>query len=234
MIIHLVASAGIQLQITDNILLGAIFRTPGVRLFHNAWIYYDFMMNKEDTVISVSLIDSNSVFEYKQPAQFSLGLSFYKQRWSFELDLNLYQGFGKYTVLRSKENALSKTINGTDDTTVLESALPDYFYDNEVVINAAIGGDYRITEHLRLHAGFCTDFSPVNPENSNSFRSIDLFNITFGISAGRRNFTGALGIRFNFGSSDSFFTGEDILNNPVCTRLIFRSFSLIWAITLGG
>lgn len=233
-IIHLAASAGIQLQISDNIQFGAIFRTPGARLFHNSWIYYDFMMHKGDTVMSVSLRDTSAVFEYKQPAQFSLGLSYSKERWSFELDLNLYQGFGKYTVLRSSENAIGETIDGNNGTLVSEIPFPNYFYDNEAVINAAIGGDYRITEHLSLHAGFCTDFSPVNPENSNAFRSIDLFNITFGISANFRNFTGALGTRVNFGSSDSFVTGKNLLEDPLSTRLIFRSFSLIWAVTLGS
>lgn len=233
-IIHLVASAGIQLQITDNILFGALLRTPAVRLFHNAWIYYDFLMHKEDTITSIYLRNTSAVFEYKQPAQFSFGLSYSQDRWSFELDLNLYQSFGKYTVLRSDENAISETFNETDGTTVSEIPFPNYFYDNEMVINAAIGGNYRITEHLSMHGGFCTDFSPENPDNSNVFRSIDLFNFTFGASAGRRNFTGALGIRFNFGSSDSFMTGENLLDNPLSTRLIFRSFSLIWAVTLGG
>lgn len=233
-IIHLTASAGIQLQITDIIQFGATFRTPGVGLFRNAWIYYDFMIHKEDTVISVSLRDTSAIFQYKQPAQFSFGLSYSKDRWSFELDLNLYQGFGKYTVLRSNENAISETFNETDGTIVSEIPFPNYFYDNEMVINASIGGNYQITEHLRLHGGFCTDFSPVNPVNTNIFRSIDLFNFTFGVSAGRRNFTGALGIRFNLGSSDSFVTGENLLDIPLSTRLIFRSFSLIWAVTLGS
>jgi len=233
-IIHLAASAGIQLQITDNILFGALLRTPAVRLFHTAWIYYDFLMHKEDTITSIYLRNTSAVFEYKQPTQFSFGLSYSKDRWSFELDLNLYQSFGKYTVLRSDENAISETFNETDGTTVSEIPFPNYFYGNEMVINTAIGGNYRITEHLSLHAGFCTDFSPVNPDNSNVFRSIDLFNFTFGASAGRRNFTGALGIRFNFGSSNSFVTGENLLDNPLGTRLIFRSFSLIWAVTFGS
>jgi len=233
-ILHLAVSAGIQLQITGNIRFGVMLRTPGIRLFHNGWIYYDIIMNKEDTVLSVYLRDTNAVFEYKQPAQFSFGLSYFKDRWSFELDLNLYQGFGKYTVLRSNEIAISETFNGTEGTTVSEMPFPDYFYDNETVINTAIGGSYRITKHLSLHSGFCTDFSPVNPKKSNIFRSIDLFNITFGVSGGLRNFTGALGARFNFGTSYSFVTGEDLLDNPISTRLIFRSFSLIWAVTLGS
>lgn len=233
-IVHLTTSAGIQLQITDNIMFGAMFRTPGVRIFRNGWIYYDFIMYKEDTVMSVSLRDTNAVFDYKQPAQLSFGLSYSKNRWSFELDLNLYQGFGNYTVLRSNENAISETFNGAGGTTSSEIPFSNYFYDNETVINTAIGGSYQITKHLSLHSGFCTDFSQVNPKKSNIFRSIDLFNITFGVSAGLRNFTGALGIRFNFGTSSSFVTGEKLLENPISTRLIFRSFSLIWAVTLGG
>ncbi len=233
-VLHLAASAGIQLQLTDNILFGITFRTPGAKLFNNAWIHYDFMMYKEDTVMSVSLRDTGAVFEYKQPAQLSFGLSYSKERWSFELDLNLFQCFGKYTVLRSDENAIVETFNGTDVTTVTEMPFPNYSYDNKMVINTAIGGDYRISEHLSMHIGFCTDFSPVNPAYSNTFRSINLFNITFGVSAVFKKFTGALGTRFNFGSSDSFITGKSLMDSPPGTRLLFRSFSLFWAVTLGS
>ncbi len=233
-ILHLAFSAGLQFQLTDNILFGAMFRTPGIMLFRSAWIYYDLLKYSNDTTISVSLRDTSAVFNYKQPAQFTFGLSYTSLKWSVELDFNLYQGFGKYTVLRSDDQAISESFNPAEGTTISYRSFPQYFYHNETVINAALGGDYRINEHLSLQAGFCTDFSPVNPHNSNIFRSIDLFNITIGASTSFRRFTGALGFRFNFGSSDSYITGKELLENPIRTRLIFRSFSLIWAITLGS
>ncbi|HEX3019768.1 MAG TPA: hypothetical protein VHP36_05685 [Chitinispirillaceae bacterium] len=232
--VHLGVSAGVQYRLTDDIQIGAMLRSPGIRLYRNAWIYYDLLKINNDSSISISVIDSNAIFEYKQPAMFSAGVALIKRNWSIELDLNIYQGFGKYTLLRSNEEAIIGRLNSDEEMTNSAQSFPEYFYDNKLVINAAFGGDYRITKHLSLQSGFCTDFSPVQQDNSNAFRSINLYNITFGISTGFKNFTGAIGTRFNFGSSDSYLIGEALLPEPVKTRLIFRSFSFIWAITLGS
>lgn len=228
---HLVFTAGLQYEISDKIITGLMIKTPGIRLWKIASIFYETLMSQEDSSTSMSFRDEDVSFNYRFPFQINIGTAYQKTKWSIEIDLNYYMGTGKYTLLESDQNALVLESRFGATTQRRSIPFPEIVYDNRSVFNVSIGGNYHITEKFWIQAGGFTDFSPVDQEQSTVFRSINLFGTTLGVSYVSNNFTGAVGIRFNFGSSKNFSIIEA---SPIDTKVNLRSLALNWAVTFGG
>ena len=66
--------------------------------------------------------------------------------------------------------------------------------------NVAVGGNYRLSPSLRVHAGFASDVSPVDDQAQSIFRKVDLSRFTTGVSLTGQRLSGSLGIGYSVGS----------------------------------
>jgi long-subunit fatty acid transport protein len=95
------------------------------------------------------------------------------------------------------------------------------------VTNVAVGGNYRLTTSLRVHAGFASDVSPVDDQAQSTFRKVDLSRFTTGLSLTGPRLAGSLGIGYSSGSG----TREAIGSTSGETRFTVKTVNVLFGLS---
>ena len=197
-------AAGAQYQLTPEILLGAIARSPGLDLFRSGEFSYDALGHLGGQTASLAFFDPDPRFDYQLPFQASIGAALEKERFQIEVDVNFAAGGSPYDLFTSERTAtLIYDDGGGHEPTVTQVPFEDVISENEAVVNVAVGGSYALTKNKvwTLHFGFNTDCSPVG-EADRYFSHVDLYGLTAGISGSVQGFTAALGFNYQFGNAN--------------------------------
>jgi len=220
-------AAGAQYQLTPEILLGAIARSPGLDLFRSGEFSYDALAHSGIRTGSLAFFDPDPRFDYKLPFQAAIGAALEKERFQLEVDVNFAAGSSPYDLFTSERTATQILDDGLGDPPVVtEVPFNDVISENEFVVNVAVGGSYALTKNKvwTLHFGFNTDFSPVGDADE-YFSRVDLYGLTAGISGSVEGFTAAVGFNYQWGNANDVPLA-DVLDSD----LSVKSWAIIYSV----
>jgi long-subunit fatty acid transport protein len=206
-------SGGVQWDATARIILGARVVAPGIRIMGSTRM----------------TLDDKATFDYKRPAEASVGAAYHTSKIELELDVHYYGAINSYELYSSDSTGTLTTVDNTGTPTVTNPPFVATVNSARAVTNVAVGGHYRLSQSLRVHAGFASDLSPVDDETQSIFRKVDLSRFTTGLSLTGQRISGSLGIGYSFGSGTREFlgpaTGETRLNIKTVNVLFGLSFA---------
>ena len=196
-------AAAAQYQLTPEILLGAIARSPGLDLFRSAEFGYDALGHFGAATASLAFFDPDPRFDYKLPFEASIGAALEKERFQIEVDVSFASGSSPYDLFTSERMATLIVDDGSGNPPIrTQVPFQDVVSENEAVVNVAAGGSYALTKNKvwTVHFGFNTDFSPVGDADK-YFSRVDLYGLTAGISGSVEGFTAAVGVNYQWGDA---------------------------------
>jgi long-subunit fatty acid transport protein len=143
-------------------------------------------------------------------------LAYKLDRGEVEVDVSYHGASDPYAIYQSAVTGTQTILTGGVPTTTTPSMAPleDEWHS---VTNFAVGGNYRLNERVRMHAGFYTDASPVSDPASSFFRKVDL--------------TGSLGLGYSSGKSDPLTVTDAATGISSETRLTVNSLRAAYAIS---
>lgn len=227
---HAVGQLGAQVDLTDALGLGVMVRSPGLRLSGSSGLFATAGDYRGDGFEDVTFIDGAADFDYRLPFSLGAGVAYRFARGAIEADVRYYGESTSHALFESDATGLHNVSSGTGTTTTAVGLRPTPNAWRDVV-NVAVGGNFQVTDELRVHAGFNTDRSPVADPETSMFRQIDLLGFSTGVSFTLWQFVGTLGLGYSTGESDATAVAEDASGAPVSTTLKVSSFRVSYAIT---
>jgi hypothetical protein len=201
---HLVPSAAFQWEATDWLALGGMVSPPGLRVVRGGSLTLQAITNSASSTANVTqqigFRDTGAVFNYVIPAEVSFGFALHFGPVEVELDGHWFLGTGPYDVVSSSVPVFTvNSTNGTNPATTV-SNFPTQVWGTRSVLDLNLGGHYKVSNLVTLHAGFYSDHSPGNLP-SNIYRAISLYGVRGGISFTSASISGSVGLGYEFGSS---------------------------------
>ena len=195
----MLGSIGVQVDLGDGWSAGAAFQTPTVRLWDEGTLSlvgstHDGTSRSDDYGIYTEDVRADNYI----PWQLAAGIGrTVPGKWGFALDA-IYHPSRDFDFMRWS----------------IDGEHADYAKHLHSVLDASIGGEYFITEHYPIRAGFYTAFSATRvPENPNAAEfetsDIDVYGVTFSVGHKGDNMSLNLGLDYAFGQGHDLGTGED-------------------------
>src|SRR5262245_7429294 len=222
-------TGGVQYQATPEILLGALVRTPGLRLFRSGEFGLDAVAHSGDATASLSFFDPKPTFNYKLPFQATAGAAWVCSRFQLEVDVSFFSGTSAYELFSSERSAISIFDDGNGGPPVVQQVpFNPVITDNRAIVNVALGGSYALTANQVwvLHYGFHTDFSPVGDQDD-FFSKVDTYSVTLGVSGSVAGFTAAVGVNYLFGDANNVPLA-DILDSDITIKSVAIIYSVAY------
>jgi hypothetical protein len=196
-------AVGVQYDLSPEIQLGALVRTPGFTVVRNGTYTVDAIATLPEATATLSFFDQDIRFNYKLPFEVVAGGAYVRDRFELELDVKFYTGNSAYNLFETQKQAT--LINtGTPGTPPIVTLVPvsNIVTDARAIVNVAVGGHFTLTQNKawKLHFGFNTDMSPLGDEDQ-FFAPVDLYSFRVGVSGETQHFVGSLGIQYAFGSA---------------------------------
>lgn len=222
-------SGGVQWDATSRIILGARVVAPGIRILGGTRMTLETSQFTSPTSTDLVFRDNEATFDYKRPLEASVGAAYHTSSIELELDVHYYGAINSYELYSSDSTATLTTVDSTGTPTVTNPPFIATVNNARAVTNVAVGGHYRLSQSLRVHAGFASDLSPVDDEAQSIFRKVDLSRFTAGLSLTGQRLSGSLGLGYSVGSGTREFlgpaTGETRLNIKTLNVLFGLSFA---------
>ena len=222
-------TAGAQYQVTDEILLGAVARSPGIDLFRSGEFSSDALAHQGSQTASLAFFDPNPHFDYKLPFQASVGAAIVKDRFQAEVDVLFAAGSSPYDLFTSDRTATLIFDDGGGGTPIVSQVpFTPVISENRAVVNVAAGGSYVFSQNRvwTVYLGFNTDFSPVGDADQ-YFSRVDLYGITGGVSGTVAGFTAAVGVNYQWGDASNVPLA-DILDSNISVDAISVIYSIAY------
>lgn len=217
-------SGGMQWDATSRISLGARVVAPGIRITGSTRMTLETSQFTSPTSTDLVFRDDKAVFEYKRPLEASVGAAYHASSMELELDVHYYGALNSYELYSSDSLGTLTTVDNTGTPTVTNPAFIATVNSARAVTNVAVGGHYRLSQSLRVHAGFASDLSPVDDEAQSIFRKVDLSRFTTGLSLTGRRLSGSLGLGYSVGSGTREFPGPATGD----TRLTIKTVNVLF------
>jgi hypothetical protein len=193
---------GVQYDLTPEISLGALARSPGVTVIRSGSYTIDAISTIPPSVSALSFFDPEIRFNYKLPFEFVAGAAYKTNRLELELDGKLFTGYSPYNLFQTTQTAILIESDAPGiPPTVTRVPVANILTESKTIVNVAVGGSYYLSDKKvwRIHFGFNTDFSPVGDDDQ-FFDQVNLYAFRAGISGETRHFVGSLGVQYSFGS----------------------------------
>ncbi len=226
-----VFTGGAQWDLSEQFRFGAFAASPGVRITGSSRISYDQTRMTGTSFEDAHFRDPEARFEYATPFRAGAGIAWVGERGAVEVDVHTYGSQDEFDLYQTDLPGYIRTTDPAGVPTTTEVTLAPLTNSWDAVTNVSVGGSWRLTELMRVHAGFGTDQSPVGDETRPLFWNIDLFNATTGISIEGEKFSGSVGLAYSGGSSDPVEVIEPESGNIVESKLSVRSLSLAYALS---
>lgn len=227
--VTMLAQAGIQFMVTDNLCLGLTVRSPtfgtfyssvSILMFQNSYLE-DMDGNPLVTVDEpgwVDRIETEDVeMNYQLPLMVALGASYsVPESFAVALDVSLYLSQGAYALFDGKV-VYPKDPMGNDIVDEQRLLDPSEERQTSLVVNANLGAEFNFTKEYMGRVGFFTNFSTVDQEfYDNQFNRPDAvvlpalyrFGVTLGFGMIGEKSTTSFGINYVVGIGDTFGLSE--------------------------
>ena len=228
---NLTGTLGVQWDATENIVVGAMMRTPGLKIIQSGSLTYQNVDNRSTPWNQTFFTDREATFDYRLPLDVNVGVAWRSKAFEAEFDLRYHSAISEYTLLASdKPIAVTTTDPATGLPVYSTQPFPGVTNGARTVWNFALGGRYNLNEVWSFHGGFFSDASPTNAAGANLFRSVDMYGITAGAKIRGDHLSGSFGLGYSWGSSPTFQFGDPVSGNPINTKLTITSLSLLYAV----
>jgi len=228
---NLTGTLGVQWDATENIVVGAMMRTPGLKIIQSGSLTYQNVDNRSTPWNQTFFTDREATFDYRLPLDVNVGVAWRSKAFEAEFDLRYHSAISEYTLLASdKLIAVTTTDPATGLPVYSTQPFPGVTNGARTVWNFALGGRYNLNEVWSFHGGFFSDASPTNAAGANLFRSVDMYGITAGAKVRGDHLSGSFGLGYSWGSSPAFQFGDPVSGNPINTKLTITSLSLLYAV----
>lgn len=222
--------AGVQWDFGPKVTVGAKLVSPGLRLWGSSKLSYQAGVYEGDSYQDVLFRDPEAEFDYRIPVEAGLGVGLRLGRGEVEADVTYHGSTDPYSLYESVLTGTRTTSTGGVPA-VTEPGLEPSENEWQSVTNVAVGGNYRISEHVRLHTGFYTDQSPVADAASSFFWKVDQIGWTGGASWQGTRFAGTLGLGYSSGESDSHLATDPTTGLTAETKLKVTSLRVAYALS---
>jgi hypothetical protein len=226
-----VFTGGVQWDVTPQVRFGAFAASPGIRLYGSSRVNYDRTNMTGTSFEDAHFRDPEARFEYAVPFRAGAGIAWIGERGAVEIDVRTYGSEDEYNLFETTEVGVVTVTDasGTPTTTAVELDPVTNAWGG--VTNVAVGGNWRLTNSMRVHAGFGTDQSPVEDRTRGFFWDVDLVNVTSGVSIEGERFSGSGGRAYSGGSSETLEITSPETGGVIQTKLVVRSVSLAYALS---
>src|SRR5512137_138523 len=228
---NLTGTLGVQWDVTENLVVGAMMRTPGLKIIQSGTLTYQNVDNRSTPWNQVFFSDKDATFDYRLPLDVSAGVAWRSKAFEAEFDLRYHSAIAQYTLLSSTNPVQITTTNPVTGVPVYATQpFPGLTNGARTVWNYALGARYNLNETWSFHGGFFSDASPTNEAGANLFRSVDMYGITAGAKVRGEHLSGSFGLGYSWGSSPQFAFNDTVTGTPITTRLTITSLSLLYAV----
>lgn len=224
---------GAQADLSPEWKLGAVVRTPGVRIVPSGVYAFDVVDQKGSQSWQLSFFDSQADFRYEVPLEGAIGIAWVRPTFEVELDVKGQTGASAYEGFASGKSVLVVNDPGSGGTpVVVTEPFPGMTFEGRAIVNVSVGGHVRLDRKgvWKLHAGFSTDRSPVGEEDD-FFGRVNLTNFTLGVGGAVGHIAGSLGLTYQTGTTESIAVVD--ANGGTITRARFKisNFGLIYSVS---
>jgi hypothetical protein len=224
-------NGGVQVDLSDRFVFGALVASPGIRVLGSGRITYQKTLFSGTGTSDLSFRDEDVDFEYKIPFRVTAGLGARFTRAEVELDLKYHAAEDPYTLFSSSVPAQLVITGASGVPTTTTAAFRPAEERARSVYNVSLGGRYMLREKLGLHVGFFSDTSPVDDEATSLFRKVDLIGASTGVSFAFGRLSGAVGVTGSWGESDDRQIGPSLGGQTAQTRINVQSYNLMYALS---
>jgi hypothetical protein len=201
---HLRMSGGVQYDVTPEVRVGAVMRTPGLKISSGGSYNHEGMSQQGGTTTTASFYEPGSNVDYKLPFEFKFGAAYMGKRAQVEVDVLTYQGAGAYPAsagTTAQWTILTDTGAG-GPAAVQQRSFDPPIIESQSVVNVAVGGQYTLTSDGKwtVHGGWATDGSPVG-DNDTYFTKVDMQVFTAGVSFRKGTVLASGAFRYESGTS---------------------------------
>jgi hypothetical protein len=227
----MVFGIGVQWDVMAGLTLGAVVRSPGIRLTSSSLVTYESSeIAPGEPAMSGFFRDDAGHFAYRLPLEASAGIAYRFGAAEIEADVRFHDATGRYDFYRSSVPLQVTTQFANGSTSASTQPAPTLTYAARRVVNAAIGGKARVARIATLHGGFYTSFSPIADAATSPLRKADLFGFTGGVDFQLEHFGFSVGAGYVVGTSSP--TTLNLGDQPLQGGTIkLQSISLLYAIS---
>ena len=214
-------TGGFQWEINDRWSIGIAARSPSFELYDKGRIRLDSFFDNSTFTADGVFAEDNLNVSIQNPWELSLAAAYHAERWDLELLLRGYGGIGNETIIDvNNPFIITVTDKSTSTTSTISNPVNDPVATRDFTIVLAIGGRYHMSESWALHSGLQLNPSPVNAEESTTFREADLLSLAFGTSRTSDHVDTTFGIILTAGSNPN--SPETDLTNDATVTSDFR------------
>ncbi len=182
--VNLRLGLGTQVDLSKHVRLGAVVRSPGVRILPGGSFNIDVVDQRGALSDQLSFFDSTNItFKYILPLEAAAAAAWVSDIGEIELDLKAQTGHSVYDGFSSTKSVIQITDPG-DGTPARQTLtpFPGIPFAARSIVSVALGGFLNLSQDRlwKLHAGFANDPSPVASADG-FFDRITLNSVTLGV-----------------------------------------------------
>lgn len=224
----LLTGVSAQWDILTGLTLGARWNAPGVKIGTSSLLTYEANLLTPAAPSSSFFRDDEGAFRYKHPWEASVGLAYRFGPAQVEADVRYHDSVDEYDLYRTDVPIETVVQNPNGTTSSSSSAGPLLVYQARRVTNVEVGGNWRASRILTVHAGFYTAFSPVENAVTSPLREADLYGVTGGVDFVLGRVGLSVGAGYEFGTSSP--TGLSFNNATVAASdLSLKAISFLYS-----
>jgi hypothetical protein len=200
---HLRPLAGVQYDVSEHVMLGAMVRMPGFMIYKTGSYTADGVAAGGAGSQGLSFFDPSAQFEYHFPFEIHGGAGYVSPRFEIEADLHTYTRVAAYAILTSSQPIVTYADAGTGTAPAIETQpFNGFVSESRAVVNVSAGGHFafRAGSPWRLHFGVETDRSPVGAADQ-VFTPVNLNGGTLGLSGTKGGFQFTVGLNYRTGTT---------------------------------
>ncbi len=228
---QLLFTGGLQWDVSQSITVGGTFTTPGTRMGGSSKINYSLVQFSGAGSRQISFRDAEAKFDYKTPFKAVVGVGLDVGRAQLEADVRYYGGLDAYEMFSSEEAASLLTTDADGVPTQSTLTFAPVSEAARSVVNVALSGNYPLSQAWRIHLGFFSDNSPVENQATSTFRAVDLYGATGGVSFKLQHLSGSIGLMWSGGTTDEREVGPSLGGVSATTRIRVQTLNLLYALS---
>jgi len=225
---------GAQFDLSKHVKLGAVLRTPGVRILPGGSFNIDVVDQRGAQSDQFSFFDSTDItFKYILPLEAAVGAAWVSDVGEIELNLKAQTGHSAYDGFSSTKSVVRITDPG-DGTPARQTStpFPGIPFEARSIVSVSLGGFLNLSKDglWKLHAGFANDPSPVAGDDG-FFDRISLNSVTLGVSGASKHVSGSLGFNYQFGSSEQRLVADLAGTELTRTKVRISNIGIIYSVS---
>jgi hypothetical protein len=232
--VNLRLGLGAQSDLSKHVKVGAVLRTPGVRILPGGSFNIDVVDQRGALSDQLSFFDSTNItFKYILPLEAAVGAAWVSDVGEVELNLKAQTSHSAYDGFSSTKSVVRISDPGDGTPARQTSApFPGIPFASRSAVSVALGGFLNLSKDglWKLHAGFANDPSPVSGADG-FFDRISLNSVTLGVGGSSKHISGSLGFNYQFGSSEQRLVADLAGTELTRTKVKISNIGIIYSVS---